>query len=371
MNLGSAVALAIRRLVQPVEEMHYAIARPWFTALGPAGKPFRVAHEGIARVVYDSIRLGATAMEIGFDSRKSPDSASGAKTRAVITGLWGDSLAPHVRTTSMSIRDDTGCAIPLQKSDLEAAFPQATGRLVVLAHGLVETERRWMGSDPGSGVLAALSTHPALTPITIRYNSGLAVTANGERLARLLDELQRNWPVPVVSIALVGHSMGGLVVRSACVAAQRAGYHWLDRVEDIVTIGSPIRGTPVEKLVDGLAQGLSVAPQTRPLSDFINTRSRGIKDLRWGEPGFEAAGADGTSLDGAIKHHFVAGVVTPDPAHPVGAAIGDLIVRPTSGAGAPEVDSSNVVLVGGVNHFDLPNDPRVVDQLINWLTPAG
>ncbi len=367
MNLGSAVALAIRRLVQPVEEMHYAIARPWFTALGPAGKPFRVAHEGTARVVYDSIRLGATAIEIGFDSRKSAE-PGGAKTRAIVSGLWGDSLAPHVRTTSMSIRDHTGCVIPLRTSDLEDAFPQPTGRLVVLAHGLVETERRWLGRDPGSGVLAALSARPALTPITIRYNSGLAVTANGERLAGMLDELHRNWPVPVTSIALVGHSMGGLVVRSACVAAKRAEHPWLDRVEDIVTIGSPIRGTPVEKLVDGLARGLSIAPQTRPLSDFVNTRSQGIKDLRWGEPGFEDAHTNATELPRAIKHHFVAGVITSDPAHPVGGAIGDLMVRPSSGAGAPEVDGSNVVLVGGVNHFDLPNDPRVVEHLMRSLS---
>lgn len=366
MNLGSAVAVAIRRIVQPVEEMHYAIARPWFTAVGPAGKPLRATHEGIARIVYDSIRLATIAVEIAFDSRESSDSASGAKTRAVVSGLWGDSLARQSLSPSMSIRDHAGCTIPIRQPDLEAAFPEATGRLVVLAHGLVETERRWVGSDPESGVLAALSAHPEMTPITVRYNSGLAVAANGERLARLLDELERNWPVPVTSIALVGHSMGGLVVRRACRAADQAGYPWLDLATDIVTIGSPLRGAPVEKLVDGLAKGLSIAPQTQPLSDFVNTRSQGIKDMGWGEPGFEDADA-GSGLD-AIRHHFVAGVVTSDPAHPVGVAIGDLIVRPASGAGATEVDSSNVVLVGGVNHFDLPNDPRVVEHLVRWLS---
>ncbi|MDJ0497876.1 MAG: hypothetical protein QNJ89_08605, partial [Acidimicrobiia bacterium] len=95
---------------------------------------------------------------------------------------------------------------------------------------------------------------------------------------------------------------------------------------------------------------------------------QGIKDLRWGEPGFEDAHTNATELPRAIKHHFVAGVVTSDPAHPVGGAIGDLMVRPGSGAGAPEVDGSNVVLVGGVNHFDLPNDPRVVEHLMRSLS---
>lgn len=368
MKLGSAVALAIRRIVQPVEEMHYAIARPWFRGLGPAGKPIQVAHEATARIVYDSIRLAAIAVELGFDSRGHEDADSGGKTRAVITGLWGDSLAPHIRTTSMSIRDHTGCVVPLRESELAVAFPQATGRLVVLAHGLVETERRWMGTDQGAGLHAALSAHPALTPVAIRYNSGIAVSTNGERLADLLDELQHRWPVPVESIALVGHSMGGLVVRSACLAAQRAEHPWLDEVEDIVTIGSPLRGTPLAKLMDGLATGLSVAPQTQPLSDFINTRSQGIKDLGWGEPGFTDAETSTADLPRAIKHHFVAGVVTSDPGHPLGAAVGDLMVRPVSSAGAPGVEASSVVLVGGVNHFDLPNHPKVVEHLMRSLS---
>jgi pimeloyl-ACP methyl ester carboxylesterase len=370
MRIGSAVALAIRRIVQPVEEMHYAIARPWFAALGLVGKPFRFAHEGIARTVYDSIRLGAAAVESSLDSVERLDSASGARTRAIMAGLWGDSRDAHRFATPMSIRDRQGNAIPLQTAELKRAFPEAADRIVVLVHGLLETESCWSGNDRDSGIRGVLTAHPALTPITVRYNSGLPVATNGEKLATLLDQLVHRWPLPVRSIALVGHSMGGLVVRRACLAAQRAEYAWLDQVEDVVALGSPIRGTPVETLVDGLARGLAVAPQTRPLADFVNTRSQGIKDLRVGEPDNGAPAAMLGEIPSRVEPRYVAGVVTSDPAHPVAEIVGDLVVRPASSTGGGEVESSSVAIVGGLNHFVLLNDPRVTEHLMTWLNPA-
>ncbi len=47
-------------------------------------------------------------------------------------------------------------------------------------------------------------------------NTGLHISDNGRRLAELLDRLDGCWPVPVEEILLVGHSMGGLINRSAC-----------------------------------------------------------------------------------------------------------------------------------------------------------
>ncbi len=62
-----------------------------------------------------------------------------------------------------------------------------------------------------------------MTPVYLRYNTGLPVGRNGADLAWLLDDLVAAWPVPVRSIALVGHSMGGLVVRAAFHAAAHRG----------------------------------------------------------------------------------------------------------------------------------------------------
>ena len=51
----------------------------------------------------------------------------------------------------------------------------------------------------------------------MRANSGLPLAENSVDLAGILTGLVQEWPVPVRRIALVGHSMGGLVVRGACV----------------------------------------------------------------------------------------------------------------------------------------------------------
>jgi len=45
-------------------------------------------------------------------------------------------------------------------------------------------------------------------------------------LAALLEELAKAWPVDVRQMALVGHSMGGLVARSAAYQADQHDHEW-------------------------------------------------------------------------------------------------------------------------------------------------
>jgi hypothetical protein len=237
-----------------------------------------------------------------------------------------------------------------------------------LVHGLAVTERCWHDTGTGTGLLSSLEEHPHFTAVPIRYNTGLPVATNGAQLASLLERIHSDWPQPVESIALVGHSMGGLVIRSACTTAQRAGHRWVEDVDDVVAIGSPHKGASLEKLVHVAAGGLNLAPQTQPLADFLNGRSRGIKDLRSGSIRSAAnTGPDLGSKPSGIRYHFIAGVITSDPANPIGAAVGDLMVRPVSGATAPSLEPTNVVVLGGVNHFDLPHEPAVIDRVLGWL----
>ncbi|MEN8115151.1 MAG: hypothetical protein ABFS21_12285, partial [Actinomycetota bacterium] len=211
--------------------------------------------------------------------------------------------------------------------------------------------------------------------------SGLRVSDNGSQLALLLEDVHSAWPVPVESIALVGHSMGGLIARSACEAGRIDGQRWIEDVSDVVTVAAPHQGSPLEKLANVAAWGLGVAPETKPLADFVNGRSVGIKDLRFGaivEDDWGGIDPDALlrntvgdhPLPPGIDHHFVTGVVTSDPAHPVGVAVGDLVVRPGSGTGGPHLEPRNLVVVGGKNHFDLLNDPDVIDNVLGWLAPT-
>jgi len=399
------VTLATERIVRPVEGMHLAIAAPWFAALGAAGKPVRVVHDVISRVVYGSIRIGAEVVGVGLDTRVAADSSSADSALAFVNGLWGDALGRHEPRlgSSMSVRDARGALIPLGP-EITEAFSEATGRLVVFVHGLINTERSWTGTGAGPGLIDSVEDHPDLTPVAIRYNTGRAVATNGAQLASLLEVVHAAWPQPVQSIALVGHSMGGLVIRSACAAALHAGHRWIGDVSDVVTIGSPHGGAPLERFVNAAAFGLSAAPQTRPLAEFLNTRSRGIKDLRAGSIGYTSdddpsnttqlggwcessrggsphrqSGAYGgasepeqaihTSLLGHIRHRFVGGVITSNPTHPIGGVVGDLMVRPASSTRVPRVQPADVVVVGGVNHFSLLRKPAVVNQVMVWLAP--
>lgn len=363
MSFGSAVSITVERIVEPVEGMHRAIAGRWFSAIGRVGKPVQVAHDAISRTVYESIRFAGAVAGTGLDVALDVRPKTTDRAQAFTNGLWGDALGRHEGRLgiSMNLRGRDGAPLELGP-ELTSAVPTASEHLVFLVHGFMDTERCWYGRDTRRGLLDTLDSHPALTPLAVRYNTGRSVAANGVLLADLIENVYINWPVPVRSISLVGHSAGGLVIRSACAAAQEGDRHWIGRATDLITLGSPHLGTPLEKLTEVAAQGLTIAKETRPLADFLSTRSRGITDLRFGTAAAE-------SVPSHIDQHFVAGVVTADAAHPVGALVGDLVVRVKSASGGSQLDPTNVMVMGGVRHNDLVDDEAVVDHVVDWLEP--
>jgi pimeloyl-ACP methyl ester carboxylesterase len=383
MSLGSALALATERIVAPVEGMHRAISGRWFTVFDPIARPARWVHHAISDVVYGSIRLGGTAVGMGVDARGNATAPTTDSVQAVVNGLWGDALGRYERRLEipMGIRDRRGGPVEVG-SELAAEFPAPTGRLVLLVHGLMETERCWLGRDGEPGLREALEISPEVTPLDIRYNTGRRVSDNGSRLASLLEDVHSSWPVPVESVVLVGHSMGGLVIRSACATARAAGQRWIDDVSDVVTLGTPHRGAPLEKGTNIVAWGLGLVAETRPLADALNVRSAGIKDLRFGAiaeddwGGFDPDALLRNSvgdhpLPPDIDHHFVTGVMTSDPNHPVGVVMGDLVVRPASGTGGRHLDPTNVVVLGGLRHYEVLGDPAVINRVMGWVAPAS
>ena len=88
--------------------------------------------------------------------------------------------------------------------------------------------------------------------------------------------------MPVEEIALVGHSMGGLVVRSACHYGAEQQHGWPDTIRHVVCLGSPHLGADLEKGVNAASWVLARLPETRAVSSFLNARSSGTKDLRYG-----------------------------------------------------------------------------------------
>ena len=362
MGVGSAVAITMERIATPVERMHRAISQRWFSAIGPAAKPVALVHNGVTRSVYTSVRFAAAIGGAGVDRLVNVRPVVADRTQAVINGLWGNTLDHHAGRLEvpMGLRDPS--SKPIAAEDIASAFPTAGPDIVFLVHGFADTERCWMPLSSRSGLHDALEAGSGLTPVLVRYNTGKRLAENGLLLARLIEDCISVWPVPVRSVAAVGHSMGGLVIRSACAAGQHLDHSWVRRASNIVTLGSPHLGTPVEKLVSVLAASLGLARQTMPLQEFVDTRSDGIKDLRMGLAGHE--------LPPGIAHHFVAGVATDRVDHPIGAAVGDLVVRVPSATADSEAESSNAVVLGGVRHNDLVHNDEVISRVLGWLEPA-
>jgi pimeloyl-ACP methyl ester carboxylesterase len=396
-GLGDLVDLATERLTEPVEGIHDAIAGRWFGFAGERAAPALEAYRAVTKPIYESVRaggsvlgsaigMGAIAVASRRELRPLWRSSKGSGVQAVFNALWGDEL--ELRNSSMSIemglRDGEGDPIGLDPHTLDQAFPDPFSNLVVMLHGLGETERCWRGRSGDGSVtgMADALTSASFSPLLVRYNTGRHVSDNGGALAALLEQIIQAWPVPVEEIAMVGHSMGGLVSRSAVHVGQKKGDDWATTVRHVVALGSPHLGSPIEKVANVTSWGLGLMAESRPLGEFINHRSAGIKDLRYGAVSEEDwLGIDPDELlndvvvdvapPKGVDQHFIAGVVTNEPTHPIGSLVGDLIVRVGSGTGRGRhrrVDAADVRVVGNKRHPDLLHDPDVHEQVRTWLT---
>ncbi len=383
---ADSVGIAIEQIIGPVEGMHRAVVDPWLRLLSPGAAQL---HSAALTKVYGSVRFVASkgAAAAGSLSVRANDQTpratlSGSKfataTQAFTNGVWGDELErrrspAHIE---LSLRDVAGNPVSPSAEALVDAFPHPTGRLVVLLHGLGQTEAKWQTrstngqTQPG---LADVLEGDGLTPLLVRYNSGRHVPDTAADLAKLLDEVYQAWRVPIHEIAVVGFSMGGLVARNAVRAGHEAGHAWTTQVRHVVTLATPHLGSPIEKGANFGAWALGLATKTKPLSDFVNTRSLGIKDLRHGTSGQRGTATD-DPLPGGIQQHFLAGVTTASPANPFGRLVGDFVVRPNSGTGQGrrrELQADDARVIEGVRHTGLFYNPQVHEQVQDWLSPIG
>ncbi len=375
---------------------HRAIAARAFAATGPGGAPARALHDAISPRAYAGVagafRLIGAVADAGLGRRRVDDgralssSPRGALVVGALTGLIGDRLESERSDLHEPMAARLGGrAIALDPTALRAAYPDATGRIVVFLHGLMESEFSWRaGAGPdGSTYGSRLREELGLTPVELRYNTGRHISHNGLELADLLEGLVAGWPVEVERVALVGHSMGGLVARSACHQAAERGDDWVGRVHHVVSLGSPHMGAPLAQGVHWASAALHAVPETRPLASFLRRRSAGIRDLRqgslvdadWRDCDPDALRAEACQevplLEGAT-HCFVAATVLPNTRHPVSRLVGDFLVLEDSASGRSRTrripfEAEHGLVIGGTHHIALLNHPEVYDRLRVWL----
>jgi len=318
--LSRLTATELAGLSRGIGDVHFAISGRVFRALGPPALPVRLMHDTIARGTYAAVSGGlwAGARALPLDA---PPAVLGA-----LNGLIGDEL--HAQGSPL--------AFPMTA---ERIGEPRTPDVVVFVHGLGETELAW-GAEPYGDRL------PGWTPVYVRYNTGRSIAENAAELGALIEAL--DWDVE--RIALVGHSMGGLVARSACAG----GGDWTARVTHTISLGTPHDGAPLEQLVHRLTAILERAPETRPFARFFGRRSAGIRDLR--------RGVRDPLLDGA-RHGFVAATITATDTHIVGRLLGDTLVLAASARG-----EGDVLDLGSTHHLALLRHPDVHAQLQRWLS---
>jgi pimeloyl-ACP methyl ester carboxylesterase len=280
-----------------VEEVHQAVARRSFAAVGPVRRLPEAVHDRLAARLYAIVRtIGPAAIRSGAlglgsvvdaEADRLDRSSRGKAFVAAFNGVFGDSLARRRNgfALTMALRAD-GRVIRTDGPSLAAAFPSAGSRIAVFVHGFGETDDSWRWFSQAHWGVAGLSYGELLrrdrgyTPLFVHYNSGRELADNGAELSALLDEVAANWPVALEETVLVAHSVGGLVARAAVLDGHEAGAAWVGTARSLVTIGAPRSATGAERAASATRRVLARLPETRPLARLLDARSAGLKDLR-------------------------------------------------------------------------------------------
>ena len=288
MGAGQLAVAAVAGLTSVVENLHHNITR----APGPLGTVVRTPMRGVSGLVYRSIRGvtrvvgGGLDLALGALAGALADEPSSERRDAVLAalnGVLGDHLAATGNPLAIPMRlRRAGIALDLTPAGLAGAIPRPARRVVVMVHGLCRNDLQWRrkGHDHGAALERAVGESGALTTLYLHYNTGRSVADNGRDFAALLEALARAWPVPLDELAIVAHSMGGLVARSAC--KQGAGHRWFTKLRTIVFLGTPHAGAPLERGGSWVDAVLDVSPYTAAFAKLGRLRSAGIIDLRHG-----------------------------------------------------------------------------------------
>jgi pimeloyl-ACP methyl ester carboxylesterase len=399
---GALLGTALDEVTELARDVHKALAGRIFGLFGPAARPAHLLHDAIAATAYAGSRLtaravpaaaGALAAHTGKANLDAyADTPRGHFSLSALNGFWGDRLADERAALApvMSVRTHAG-ALRRMPSNVVHDVAAPSGKLVVFLHGLCESERYWWyGSertwgDPDVTYGSLLRDERDWTPLYMHYNTGLHISENGRLLARYLETLVERWPVPVTEIALVGHSMGGLVVRAGAHLADDHDLVWVQALRHLVGLGTPHLGAPLERFVNRGTHLMARLPETEPVAAWLNRRSVGIKDLRHGS----VVEADWTDFDPDDPlDNVTAGTLLPGVAYsmvsatlstrPHGRLAHDLLVEHVSahGTGRPgatrrfEFDVDRLLHVGRRTHFHLLNDRVVYENLRSWLDGA-
>lgn len=312
------------------------------------------------------------------------------RSLCTLNGVIGDTLEKKKSWLSIQMRlyNEKG-PLSLTQSTLKQVGVGEDGKICILAHGSCSSESDWKFKNDFSknyGVL--LQSEMSYTPFFLRYNSGLHISTNGKRLSDLLEKLVRSYPSPINEIILIGHSMGGLLFRSACYYGKKKNRRWVRLVRKVFYLGTPHLGTHFEKLGKLTTSLLNIIPNpvTKVIAVLGDLRSDGIKDLRHGyvtDEDWQKQNADDLfyyhqnklPLLKGVDHYLICGTLSKVIGSKMGRLFGDGMVHPASGTGRGLFQSSRIPFLEthckvfpDLSHFNLLRSKRVYQQIKMWCS---
>jgi pimeloyl-ACP methyl ester carboxylesterase len=363
-----------------VETMHRTI-QLWRLPLGP---PTREGARGITGLVYRGVRGGMRVVGLGLDlglagvsallPGEAAESTPGRDALlAVLNGVYGD----YLRRTDNPLAMDMSLHSRGQRVDparpmntLGRDSRSATSRLLVLVHGLCMNGRQWKRAGHDHG--ARLSETLGYTPVYLRYNSGLRIATNGRALAEMLEKLVNNCSPPVEECVIIGHSMGGLVARSAIHHAQEVGFAWPAHLRKLVFLGTPHHGALLERVGMWIDRAMEWSPYSEPLTRIGKARSEGINDLCHGS--ITTGTHEAVPLPKGVECYAAAATRASERSAIRDQLVGDGLVSVNSALGRHRdrrhdlaIPETHQWIGHEMGHLDLLNHPRAFAKLQDWL----
>lgn len=390
-GFGKLAIDATTSITSLVEAMHGGIKRPLGNGNTDAGAG------GIAGLVYSSVRGITRGVGFGIDAalkllspalRDVPDVRGRDSILSIVNGVMGDYLQRSGNPLAIEMEWRVGGQrLELRPDAIRNAVADAGGKLLIMVHGLCMNDLRWQrSSDTGTHDHgAALQQDLGYTAVYLRYNTGLHIATNGSLFSQALAALVAAWPVPVESITIVAHSMGGLVTRSACYCGEKTSATWRPRLRKLVFIGTPHAGAPLERGGRWLESLLGSTPYAAPLARLGRLRSAGITDLRYGSvleadwqdrDRFETdeSSVQPLPLPSDVECYAIAGSIGRSEMDMKGRLLGDGLVPLASALGqhkdtrrALVFPPSHTAIVAGVDHLQLLGAPAAYDVLRGFL----
>lgn len=349
---------------------------------------------GLTRRVYDTFRftmqrLGSNLTETGVHLYRKNLQQSRSKPLPdvlkllvnVINGMMGDHLVTR----------NNPLAVPMMLYDRygQPHNAEISGRVIILCHGLCLSYLSWHPCEEDSLGEAIALAEPKATILYLDYNTGRRISQNGKCLASLLQKLNDKNP-NITQIDLVGYSMGGLVSRSALYYAEQQGLDWVNRVSNLITIGTPHHGALLERISHHVLDIIGKVPFAGSLSKLGNIRSAGVIDLRHGsirDEDWRNLGVRDVlpedfrhpaKLPSHIKTFFIAGTIV-EGLYDSKATnlVGDGLVAVESALGEDKeeytlhVPEGHKAVYYEVNHINLQYDEHVRHQVVEWLSDNG